>query len=177
MRIAIPKEGILPRRLQELAPRTRAMQRVVAAHVPRQDPQLRKTSRVDAGRVDRHVDRLSVVAVGIASVGAVEEELAGRVVGEECREHVSVVAVHVAEVIEAEGAIVASAEPPRVADVLLVVALAGGEVVRGVGFGAVEGEGLRVAVQTDDAVDVVAGEGLRYYVGVEGVEEVVCLVW
>lgn len=35
---------------------------------------------------------------------------------------------------------------------------------------------MRVAVETDDAVDVVAGEGLRYYVGVEGVEEVVCLV-
>ena len=82
-----------------------------------------------------------------------------------------------AEVVEAESGVVASAEPPCVADVLLVVALAVGEVVRGVCGGAVEGEGLGVAVETDDAVDVVAVQGLRYDVGVEGVEEIVCLVW
>ena len=81
------------------------------------------------------------------------------------------------EVVEAEGGRVPTAVPPCVADVLLVVALAGrGEVVGGVCLCAVEGEGLRVAVQTDDAVNVVAGEGLGDYVSVEGVEEVVCLV-
>ena len=81
------------------------------------------------------------------------------------------------EVIEAEGGLVLAAEPPCVADVLLVVALAGGvEVVGGVCLCAVEGEGLRVAVETDDAVDVVAGEGLGDDVSVEGVKEVVCLV-
>ena len=81
------------------------------------------------------------------------------------------------EVVEAEGGGVRAAVPPCVADVLLVVALAGGgEVVGGVCGCAVEGEGLRVAVLTDDAVDVVAGEGLGDDVGVEGVEEVIGLV-
>ena len=99
---------------------------------------------------------MAVVPVRVASVSAVEEELAGRVVGEERCHYVSVIAVHVAEVVEAEGGVVASAEPPCVADVLLVVALAVGEVVGGVCGGAVEGEGLGIAVETDDAVDVVA---------------------
>lgn len=82
------------------------------------------------------------------------------------------------EIVEAEGGRVPTAVPPCVANVLLVVALAGGvEVVGGVCLCAVEGKGLRVAVETDDAVDVVAGEGLGDDIGVEGVEEVVCLVW
>ena len=117
-----------------------------------------QTARVDAGGVDGDVDGLAVVAVGVAGVGAVEEELAGGVIGEEGREDVAVVAASVGEVVEAEGGVVAAAEPPGVADVLLVVASAvGGEGEGRVGGGAVEGEGLRVAVQTDDAVDVVAG--------------------
>ena len=61
------------------------MQRIVAAHVPREDPELRQTARVDACGIDRHVDGLAVVAVGVAGVGAIEEEFAGRVVGEERR--------------------------------------------------------------------------------------------
>lgn len=74
---------------------------------------------------------MSVVPVGVAGVSAVEEELAGSVVGEERGQYVSVVAVHVAEVVEGESGVVRSAEPPCVADVLLVVALTGGgEVVR-----------------------------------------------
>ena len=177
MRIAVPKKHVLPRRLQELAPGARATQRVVAAHVPRQDPELRQAARVDARGVDGHVDGLPVVPIGVAGVGVVEEEFAGRVVGEERREDVSVIAVHVAEVIEAERGVVPSAEPPCVADVLLVVPFAVREVVRGVRFGAVEGEGLGVAIEADDTVDVVAGQSLGYNVGVEGVEEVVCLVW
>lgn len=158
MRIAIAKEAILRRDLEELAPGARAAQRVIAAHVPRQDAQLRQTARVDAGGVDGHVDGLAVVAVGVAGVGAVEEERAGRVVCQERREDVAVGATHVGEVVQAEGGGVAAAEPPGVADVLLVVAFAGGgEVVGGVRRGAVEGEGLGVAVEADDAVDVVAG--------------------
>ena len=81
------------------------------------------------------------------------------------------------EIVEAESGRIPAAVPPCVADVLLVVALTGGgEVEGGVCLCTVEGEGLRVAVQTDDAVDVVAGQGLGDDVGVEGVEEVVCLV-
>ena len=81
------------------------------------------------------------------------------------------------EIVETEGGCVPAAVPPCVADVLFVVALAGGgEVKSGICFCAVEGEGLRVCIEADDAVDVVAGEGLRDDVGVEGVEEVVCLI-
>ena len=83
MRIAISKERILARRLEELATVARVMQRVIAAHIPREDPELRQTSRVHASGVDRHVDRLAVVPVGVAGVGAVEEELTRCVVGEE----------------------------------------------------------------------------------------------
>ena len=81
------------------------------------------------------------------------------------------------EVVEAKGGVVLSAEPPCVADILLVVPLAVGEVVGGVCLGAVEREGLRIGVQTDDAINAIASEGLRYEIGVESVEEVVCLVW
>lgn len=158
MRVTIAEEAVLRRGLEELAPGARAIQGIIAAHVPRQDAQLREAARVDAGGVDGHVDGLAVVAVRVAGVGAVEEELAGRVVCQEGREDVAVVAAAVGEVVEAEGGGVAAAEPPRVADVLLVVAFAGGgEVVGGVCLCAVEGEGLRVAVEADDAVDVVAG--------------------
>ena len=81
------------------------------------------------------------------------------------------------EIVEAECGGVSTAVPPCVADVLLVVALTGGvEVEGGVCRGAVEGEGLRIGVETDDAVDVVAGEGLGDDVRVEGVEEVVGLI-
>ena len=175
--VAVAEEFALAGRLEELAAGAGVPERVVAGHVPGEDAELGEAAGVEAGGVDGDVDGLAVVAVGVAGVGAVEEELAGGVVGEEGREDVAVVAVHVAEVVEAEGGIVAAAEPPGVADVLLVVALAcGGEVKGRVRRGTVKGEGLRVAVQTDDAVDVVAGEGLRYEVGVEGVEEVVGLV-
>ena len=100
------------------------MQRVVAAHVPREDSQLRQTSRVDAGGVDRHVDGLSIIPISVASVGAIEEEFASRVVGEERCEYVAVIAVHMAEIIEAKGGVVAPAEPPCITDILFVVALA-----------------------------------------------------
>ena len=176
--IAIPKKPVLPRRLEELATRARAVQRVIAAHIPRQDAQLREASRVYAGGIHGHVDGLAVVAVCVAGVGAVEEESAGGVVCKERAEHVAVVTVWVRKVVQGEGGGVPVAVPPGVADVLLVVACAvAGEVVGVVDGGAVEGEGLRVAVEADDAVDVVAGERLRYYVCIEGVEEVVCLVW
>lgn len=178
MRITIPEEPVLRRDLEELAPGSCAVQRVVAAHVPRQDAQLGEAARVDAGGVDGHVDGLAVVAVGVAGVGAVEEERARRVVCKEGREHGAVVAARVREVVEAEGGAVSVGIPPGVADVLLVVAGAGcGEVVGGVCGGAVEGEGLGVCGKADDAVDVIARERLRDDVGVEGVEEVVCLVW
>lgn len=177
MRITITEERILPWRLYEFAPRTSAMQRVVAAHIPRQNPQLRKTARIDARGVHRHVDGLSIIPVRVASVGAIEEEFAGRVVGEERREHISVVTIHVAEIIKAESGVVPSTKPPRVADVLLVVALTVREVVGGVCLSAVKGEGLGIAIETDDAVDIIAGKGLRYYVGVEGVKEIIRLVW
>ena len=176
--IAVPKKPTLPRRLEELAPDARPIQRIIAAHVPRQDAQLRQTPCVDAGGIHGDVDGLAVVAVCVAGVGAVEEEGAGGVVCEEGREDVAVVAVWVGEVVEGEGGGVPAAVPPGVADVLLVVACACfGEVVGRVHGGAVEGEGLRVAVEADDAVDVVACQRLRDDVGVEGVEEVVCLVW
>ena len=163
MRVAVPEEAALRRVLEELAARAGAVQRIVAGHVPGQDAQLGEAARVDAGGIDGHVDGLAVVAVGVAGVGAVEEELAGGVVCEEGGESVAVVAVHVGEVVQAKGRVVAAAEPPGVADVLLVVALAGGGEVEGVvRGGAVEGEGLRVAVEADNAVDVVAGEGLGY---------------
>ena len=147
MRIAIPKEASLRRGVEELAAGSGLMDGIIAAHVPGEDAELGETARVDAGGVDGDVDRLAVVAVGVAGVGAVEEELAGGVVGQEGREDVTVAAGHVGEVVEGEGGVVAAAEPPRVADVLLVVALAVGvEGEGGVGFGAVEGESLRVAV-------------------------------
>lgn len=82
-----------------------------------------------------------------------------------------------AEIVQGERRTVASAIPPGVADILLIVAFAAGrEIKGGVGGGAVEGEGLRVGVEADDAVNVVAVEGLGDEVGVEGVEEVVGLV-
>ena len=70
------------------------MRRVIAGHIPREDPELGQTARVDARRVDCHVDGLSVVSVGIASVRAVEEELAGGVVGEQGCQDVAEVATH-----------------------------------------------------------------------------------
>ena len=59
------------------------MERVVAAHVPSEDPELRQAPRVHASGVDCYVDGLAVVPVRVAGVGAVEEELARCVVGEE----------------------------------------------------------------------------------------------
>lgn len=158
MRIAVAEEPVLAGDLEELAPGAGAVEGVIAAHVPGEDAQLGETAGVDAGGVDGDVDGLAVVAVGVAGVGAVEEELAGGVVGQEGGEDVAVATGHVGEVVEAEGGGVAVAEPPGVADVLLVVALAGGgEVEGGVCRCAVEGEGLGVGVEADDAVDVVAG--------------------
>ena len=80
MGIAISKEAALARLLEEFASPGRAMQRIVATHVPSEHAQLRETARVDAGGVDGHVDGLTVVAVCVAGVGAVEEEFAGGVV-------------------------------------------------------------------------------------------------
>lgn len=169
-----PEEPPLPRHLQELARGVRPFDRIVTAHIPRRDAQLRQASRIDATGVDGDVDGLPVVTVGVAGVGGVEEEFAGRVVGKERRHHVSEIAGHVAEVVEGEGGGVAAAVPPGVADVLLIVPFAGGHVP--VRFAAVGGEGLRVGVETDDAVDVVAVQGLRDDVGVEGVQQVIRLV-
>ena len=60
------------------------------------------------------------------------------------------------KVVESESGVVAPAEPPRVADILLIVPSALGEIESGVCFGTVKGKRLRIAVETDDAVDTVA---------------------
>ena len=63
---------------------------------------------------------------------------------------------YMVKVVEGEGGVIAPAEPPRVADVLLIVPSALGKIESGVGFGTVKGKRLRIAVETDDAVDTVA---------------------
>lgn len=147
-----------------------------ARHIPRQDPQLGQALRVQAGGVDGDADGFPVVAVLVAGVGVVEEELTGGVFGEELGEEVAEAALDVGEVVEAEGGGVVAAVPPGVADVLRVVAFAGGEVVGERVLGAVGGEGLDVGVLGDGAVDVVARERGGDDVRVEAVEEVLLLV-
>lgn len=80
MGIAITEEPALAWFLEELTPADRPMQWIIAAHVPSQHTQLREAARVDAGGVDGDVDGLAVVAVCVAGVGAVEEELASGII-------------------------------------------------------------------------------------------------
>ena len=74
-----------------------------AAHVPGQDAQLGDARRVDPSRVDRDVDRLAEIALGVAGQGALEEQLPGGEVGQEVGDLVAVVPVHVAEIVQGEG--------------------------------------------------------------------------
>ena len=80
MGIAVSKEPALARLLEEFTSPDRPMHRIVAAHVPRQYPQLGQTARVYTGGVDGHVDGLAVIAICVAGVSAVKEEFARRVV-------------------------------------------------------------------------------------------------
>ncbi len=170
---AVPQEQILLGDLDKLALARRGG--AGAVHIPSNDLQLRETSGVDASSVDGDIDALAETTLGVASEGGFEEKLAGGVVGEEGREDGVVVAVHVGEVVEAEGRAVGGAEPPGVADALGVVAVCA---VDGVGeVGAVGGEGVGVCFPAEGAFDVVAVEGGGDDVGVEAVEEVICLVW
>jgi len=75
------------------------------------------------------------------------------IAGESC-EHVTVATSHVAEVIEAEGRGVPATVPPRMADILLVVAFAIGGIVGC--LATVGSERLRISVQSEDTVDVIA---------------------
>lgn len=169
----IPQPPILGALLQKLAlpvPHPRAR------HIPRQHLQHRQALCVQPRGIDRHADRLPVVAVLPARVRVVEEQLAGGVFFEEGGEEGAEGAVGVREVVEAEGGEVVAAVPEGVADVVLVVAFARGEGVGEFVLGAVGGERLDVGVEGDGRVDVVAREGGGDDVRVEAVEEVLLLI-
>ena len=49
---------------------------VSATHIPGEDAQLRNARRVNTSCIDRYVDRLSGIALGVAYQGSLEQELA-----------------------------------------------------------------------------------------------------
>ena len=97
--------------------------RIRAIHLPGKNSQLRYASRTDPTRIDHDVDRLTEIALRVASQGSLEEQFACGEVLEKGTELLAIVSVHVVEVVQGECS-VGFTLPERIAYTQLVRSLA-----------------------------------------------------
>ena len=147
--------------------------RIRAIHLPGKNSQLRYASRTDPTRIDRDVDRLTEIALGVASQGSLEEQFACDEVLEKGTELLAIFSVHVVQVVQGECS-VGFTMPERIAYTQLVVSLAVEIIVQ---LGPIGGQLLWMGSRPKDAVDVVAIECSRDEIRIESVVEIVGLIW
>ena len=72
---------------------------VSAAHITSENARLRGARRVNTSCIDRDIDRLSGVALGVAGQGPLEQELARCEVGKKIDNLMTIILTHVTEVV------------------------------------------------------------------------------
>ena len=130
-------------------------------------------SRTDPTRIDHDVDRLTEIALRVASQGSLEEQFACGEVLEKGTELLAIVSVHVVKVVQGE-CFVGFTLPERITYTQLVRSLAVEIIVQ---LGPIGGQLLWIGSRPKDAVDVVAIECSRDEIRIESVVEIVGLIW